>query len=141
MTERRPPVHLAVLIGVSTAAYAVSLAGTAALQANTDQALILARTPAQEAAVRVGEAHDRLEAQVERSAKAYALSAATYDQLTVGLATLDTSLETYASRMKKVSGAARALPARASLPSVARSSGSSSSKPRAAATTAASGAP
>lgn len=140
MTERRPPVHLAVLVGASTAAYAISLAGTAALQSNTDQALILARAPAQEAAVRISEGHDRLEAQVERSAKAYALSVATYDELTAGLTTLDTSLEAYASRMKRVSGAARALPARASLPSVSRTAGTSS-KPRAAATTAASGAP
>ena len=141
MTERRLPVHLAVLVGASTAAYAVSMAGVAALQSSTDQALILARTPAQEAAARVSEGHDRLEAQVERSAKAYTLSAARFDQLAAGLTSLDTSLEAYAGRMETVSGAVRALPARVSLPNVARSSNGAATKPRVKASTAASGKP
>jgi len=139
MTDRRLPIHVAVLVGASTAAYAVSVAGVAALQSNTDRALIAARAPSLAAAERVSQAHDRLQTQIELSAGAYAGSAATYATLTARLATLDTSLEAYASRMKTVSGAARALPARVSLPSVARSSGRASSKPRVAASTAASG--
>ena len=141
MIDRRLPIHVAVLVGASTAAYAVSMAGVTALQSNTDQALIAARSPSQAAAERFGQAHDRLQAQIELSASAYAGSAASYDQLTAGLATLDTSLEAYAGRMKTVTGAARALPARASMPSVARSSVRVSSKPRVRAATAASGKP
>lgn len=141
MIDRRLPIHVAVLVGASTAAYAVSIAGVTALQSSTDQALIAARAPSQAAAERFAQAHDRLQAQIELSAGAYAASAATYDTITADLSTLDSSLEAYASRMEKVSGAARALPARASMPSVARSSGRASSKPRAAATTAASGKP
>ena len=141
MTDRRLPIHVAVLVGASTAAYAVSMAGVTALQSNTDQALITARAPSQAAADRAAQAHDRLQAQIQLSAGAYAASAASYDSLTADLSTLDSSLEAYAGRMAKVSGAARALPARASMPSVARSSGSSSSKPRVKASTAASGKP
>lgn len=140
MIDRRLPVHVAVLVGVSTAAYAISMAGVTALQSSTDQALILARSPSQAAAERVTQAHDRLQNEVARSASAYAVYAATYDELATGVGSLDTSLETYAGRMAKVSGAALALPARVSLPSVARSAGTSS-RPRAAATTAASGKP
>lgn len=141
MIDRRLPIHVAVLVGASTAAYAVSMAGVTALQSNTDQALIADRAPSLAAAERVSQAHDRLQAQIELSAGSYAGSAATYDALTADLSALDSSLEAYAGRMKTVSGAARALPARASLPSVARSSGQVSSKPRAKATTAASGKP
>jgi hypothetical protein len=139
MIDRRLPIHVAVLVGASTAAYAVSMAGVTALQSNTDQALIADRAPSLAAAKRVSHAHDRLQAQIELSAGAYAESAATYATLTAGLSTLHTSLKAYAGRMETVSGAARALPARASLPSVARSSGRASSKPRVAASTAASG--
>lgn len=139
MTERRHPVHLAVLVGASTAAYAISLAGITALQSNTDQALIRLRTPSQEAAVRISDGHDRLQAEVELSASVYAGSAARFDELSAGLSSLDTSLEQYAGRMAKVSGAARALPARVSLPSVSRSATSTRSRPATSASTGASG--
>jgi phage shock protein A len=146
MIDRRLPLHVAVLVGASTAAYAVSMAGVTALQSNTDQALILARSPSQDAAARITAAHDQLQTQIELSAGAYAGSAATYDELTAGLTSLDTSLQKYAKRMAKVSGAARAMPGRVSMPGVSRSatsssSSSSSTKPRVAASTAASGAP
>lgn len=144
MIDRRLPLHVAVLVGASTAAYAVSMAGVTALQSSTDQALILSRSPAEQAAARIGEAHDRLQAQIELSATAYAGSAAAYDELTTGLSSLDTSLEKYAKRMAKVSGAIRAMPGRVAMPGVSRSatsSSGSSTKPRVTASTAASGAP
>lgn len=139
MTDRRLPLHLAVLVGASTAAYAVSLAGVTALQSSADQALILARSPSEEAAARIATGHDRLQADVERSAATYAASAARFDDLAARLASLDTSLDAYAARMEKVSGAAHALPARVVLPRVSRAVTTSRSKPATSASTGASG--
>lgn len=139
MTERRLPVHIAVLVGASTAAYAISLAGTTAMQSSADQALLLARAPSLEAAARISDGNDRLEADIASSTAAYAGSAAHFAELSTDLTALDMSLEAYAGRMAKVSGAVRALPARVSLPRVSRSVTSTSSKPRVAASTGASG--
>ena len=139
VAERRIPAHIAVLVGASTAAYAISLAGTTSLQSGADQAVMLARAPSLAAAARISDGHDRLEADIARAATAYAGSAAHFDDITANLTALDTSLDAYAGRMQKVSGAARALPARVSLPRVSRAVVSRSAKPRVAASTGASG--
>jgi hypothetical protein len=139
MTERRRPIHLAVMIGAATTAYAVSLAGVTALQSEADQALIARRSPSEEAAARLGDGHDRLETDVERAARAYAASAARYDELTATLESLEASLERYAGRVEAVTGAAQALPGRVRLPTVTRTITRTSSKPGVTASTGASG--
>ena len=139
VADRRFPAHVAILVGASTAIYAISLAGVTALQSNTDQALILARTPGVEAVARIGDGHDRVQVEIARSTGAYADSAARFDDLAAGLSTLDATLDSYAGRTAVVSGAARALPARVSLPTVSRTVTSTSAKPRVKAATGASG--
>jgi hypothetical protein len=133
--------HLAVLVGASTAAYAISLAGVTALQSGADQALILARSPSQASAARISEGHDRLQAEIERSASAYAASAARFDELATGVSSLDTSLDAYDGRMQKVTGAVRAMPGHVSLPSVSRSATTARARPATRAATGASGKP
>lgn len=139
MTDARRPVHLAVILGAATGAYAISLAGVTALQSNADQALIARQAPAEQVAARLGIGHDRLEADVERASKAYAASVARYDELTASLGAMEASLEKYAGRVQKVTGAAQSLPGRVSLPSVSRTVAKSASKPKVAASTGASG--
>ena len=139
MTERRPPLHLAVLVGASTAVYAVSLAGVTAVQSSADRALILRQSPAAEAAARLKAGHDGLEAEIERATRAYVIFAARYDELSASLSSLETSLESYARQAGQLSGAARALPERVRLPAVTRAVRSVASKPTVNATTGASG--
>ena len=55
MTEPRRPVHLAVLVGMSASAYAISLAGVAALQSDTDARVAADRAPAGPGRRRAGE--------------------------------------------------------------------------------------
>ncbi len=138
-TDRRIPLHLAVLVGASTTAYAISLAGVTALQSSADGAVESARAPARDAATRLTDAHDRLQAELDVAARAYAASAARYDELSVSVASLDATLEDYAEAAARVSGAARALPMRVSLPSLSRVSTGTSPKPRVSGTTGASG--
>ena len=61
MTERRYPIHLAVLVGASTAAYAVSLAGITALQSTADVTAVDRQAPVEQMATRIRAGHDRLE--------------------------------------------------------------------------------
>ncbi len=139
MTEARRPIHLVVMVGAATTAYAMSLAGVTALQSETDRAFMARQSPAEQAAARLGDGHDRLEADVDRASKAYADSAARYAELTATLESLEASMEQFAGRVQSVSGAARALPARVSLPPVTRTITITSSKPRVTASTGASG--
>ena len=60
MTESRRPIHLAVLVGVSAGAYAISLAGVTALQSTTDARIAAERAPADHAVDVMAVGHDRL---------------------------------------------------------------------------------
>lgn len=139
MTDRRVPLHLAVLLGTSAAAYAVSLAGITSLQSAADQAIAVQRAPAQDAAARAAADHDRLASEVDRSAAAFAAMADRYDALAADLANLDAALENQAAIVAKVSGAASALPKRVALPTVTRTVTVTVSRPRVSASTGASG--
>ena len=139
MTDRRVPLHLAVLVGASTAAYAISLASVTALQAAADEAVVVARAPARDAATRLTNGHDRLQAELDAATRAYATAASRYDELSAAVASLDASLEGYTEAAARVSGAAHALPSRVSLPSVSRTSTGITTKPRVSGTTGASG--
>lgn len=118
MTEPRRPLHLAVMFGASTALYAVIMAGVASIQSKDDQVLIAKQAPGDDAATRLQDGHDALEARLARAATAYAGAAARYDALASTLETTETALGEYADRVGAVSGASKALPARVSLPAV-----------------------
>lgn len=139
MTDPRRPIHLAVMIGAATGAYALSFAGVAALQSQADRTLIDRQSPAEEAAARLSDGHDRLAADIERATTSYAESAARYDELSASLASMETSLQKYAGRVEAVTGAASSLPSRVNLPSVSRTVTRTTSKPTVHATTGASG--
>ena len=109
-TDRRIPLHLAVLVGASTAAYAISLAGVTALQSAADGAIVSASAPSADAASRLSDGHDRLQAELDAAARAYATSAARYDALSAEVTTFDATLERFTdvggSRQRRRPGAA-----------------------------------
>ena len=117
MTDPRRPLHLAVLFGASTAIYAISIAGVASIQSTTDRALIAKQAPADDAATRLRDGHDALEARLASAAAAYARAAAGYDALVTTLDTTETALGDYAGRVEAVTGASSRSP-RFGLPSV-----------------------
>ena len=120
MTLRRPA-HLFVLAGAYAGIYAVSLAGVTFLQSSVDQALIAERAPFDLATSSLVNSHDQLDSAIAKADQAYADAAAHYDLLTPRLAGMETSLDALAGSVSTVSGAAKALPAHAPLPKVARS--------------------
>jgi hypothetical protein len=140
MTDTRRPLHLAVMLGASTALYAGSMAGVALLQSDADRALTERQAPAEDAVARLHDGHDRLDAAIGETADAYARAASRYEALTPTLTDTEASLSDLASRVETISGAARALPARISLPPVTRTVvRTTSARPKTSASTGASG--
>lgn len=140
MTDPRRPLHLAVMFGASTAIYAISMAGVASIQSKADQTLTARQAPADDAATRLRDGHDALDARLARAAAAYARAAAGYDALVTTLDTTETALGDYAGRVAAVSGAAKSLPSRVSMPSVStKVVVKTTSRPKTSASTGASG--
>jgi len=144
MTDRRFPTHLAVLVGVSAGAYAVSVAGVAALQAHADARLTAERAPFGQAADAAAADHDSLEAAVEIAARRYLELTSRYDQLGGRITTVEDALDSLATRAATLTESAASLPTRFSLPTVRSAprvvvSAPRSSAPKTSATTGASG--
>jgi hypothetical protein len=131
------PARAGLLIGASAAVYAVSLAGVATLQADTDAQLAAARAPYVDEVAGLRSANDELEQLLlEADAEARAL-AADYGAVGVMVTDYQTRLDALAGLVAEVEGSAAALPARIKLPSVStrgaiagssRSSGGSAPK-------------
>jgi len=119
-TEPRHPIHLVVLAGASAGIYAATLAGVAALQAGSDEALIEARAPLAAATTSVSAGLDTIQGALDATAGAYGDAAARYDRLARRLDALETSLDALAGSVSTVTGAAKALPQRVELPRVTR---------------------
>ena len=120
MTDARRPLHLAVMIGASTAVYAASLAAVAAFQSADDRALTERQAPAADAVARLHAGHDRLEATIGQVSDAYDQAAGGYDALAPRLQAAEDALDALAGRVTAVGGAAQALPGHVSLPPISR---------------------
>lgn len=118
MTERRRPVHLAVLVGLSASAYAGSLALVTMLQSTGDAATAAERAPIREIADAITAGHDGLEANVAGAALRYSLMTDRYGALLPELAQAETSLDALAKTTSSVTDSARTLPSHVSLPAV-----------------------
>jgi len=139
-TGPRRPVHLAVIVGLSAGAYAVSLAGVTSLQSASERVLVANSDPAAEVLDLLQEHHDRLDARLAAAGASYDQAAAAYQEVTDGLGALETRLGALAKGVSRVQSGAAWAPSTWSAPSVssrsARSSGSTAH-----ATTCASGKP
>ena len=112
------PARAGMLFGVSAAVYAVTLAGVAGLQAESEAAASAARAPHLDTLTQTRAANDALEAKVLAADAQVRALAGTY-------ATIGTEVEAYQARLDAlallvadVEGSAAALPDRIRLPSV-----------------------
>ena len=138
VAEARRPVHLAVVVGLSASAYAVSLAGVTSLQATGDRDLAVANAPAIDALATLTVEHDRLEARLTSAGATYGTTAAAYSDITDRLARLEDRLGKLAGQVSKVEGSASWVAPSVRMPSVSRSA-PRASKPASNGSTGASG--
>jgi hypothetical protein len=142
MTEKRRPVHLAVLVGASASAYAITLAGVTALQSTTDARTVADREPGAHAADVMSSGNDALESSLDEATQVFEVAAGRYARLTPRLGDMETSLDALGTRVERVTGAADSLPGRVSLPRITTSTSTVTrtvTKPTVHATTGASG--
>lgn len=137
--ELRLPPHIAVFLGASTAAYAVTLAGVTALQAQSEAALIADRAPVVAGIDAIAARNDQLAAALTTAGTEYQAASEAYLANGGRLADLEQALASLASKVAKIDGVSRSLPSAASLPTVRRVT--TSTAPATSATTGASGVP
>lgn len=130
------PARAGMLIGASAAVYAVSLAGVAGLQSQSDSELAARQQPYLDELARTRATNDSLEAALAAvGTQAEALSG-TYATTADDVTAYEARLDQLAALVAEVQGSAAALPTRISLPTVTVRAGST----RAPATTSTSGA-
>jgi hypothetical protein len=142
MTERQTmaglPTHVWVMLGASTAGYALMLAAVTGLQARNEAELIAARQPAVAGVAAVASGHDRLLAQLEGARAAYAATVSEYLAAGGTLDALHAQVGSLAGLVAEIDGVSRTLPTTVKLPVIKRSV-SSVKAPSTSGTTGASG--
>ena len=118
--DARRPVHLAVMLGASTGAYALALAAVTGFQSASDAAALRASAPLVAAQTSVGADHGVLEQDLRDATDRYTELADRYDRLTPRLADLEAALDSLAGSTQAITESAAALPDRISLPAVRR---------------------
>ena len=139
LASLRVPAHVGVLLGASTAAYAVTLAAVTGLQASTEAQQAAERGPAIAGVHALGAQDQALSDTLAAAGQRYDELARDYSLAGGRLTSLEAALADLATSVQAIDGVSRALPASVPLPKVARVTVGSA--PATSATTGASGAP
>jgi len=122
-TDDRRGLHLGVLFGISTAAYAATLAGVTTLQHASDAEVIAARDPIARTVESVRADGDALERGLRGAADRYSAVAGDYSDLGPAVDDLELKLDELAVMTRRIGATAARLPERVALPSVGRAPG------------------
>lgn len=134
----RVPSHVLVMLGASTAGYALVLAGVAGLQSRTEADLAAARSPALEGLAGLQRGHDALVRRLDAARTEYSETVEAYLAAGGALDALHEQVGSLATVVAEIDGVSRSLPTSVKLP-VVRRSVVSVSVPSTQATTGASG--
>jgi hypothetical protein len=134
----RLPAHVWVMLGASTAGYALMLAAVAGLQSHSEAELMAAREPASAGVAELRAAQLGLEARLDAASAAYAASVDAYNAAGGNLAALHLRMAQLGALVAEIDGVSRSMPAAISLP-VVRKTVSSTRSPSTQGTTGASG--
>ena len=138
MTDARRPLHLGVFLGLSTTAYALSLAAVTALQSGAEATIAADQAPTRTAITDLATQNDALDATAQDAGLAFDRANGAYDRVGRTIAQVEAQIAGLAGAVGKVNGAAKALPSKVALPTIGRTP-SSVRAPAVHATTGASG--
>jgi hypothetical protein len=116
----RKPVQLAVVFGATTGLYAASLALVTGLQADHDRAVAALRAPVAADVGALGDANDRLAAELDRAVATYNDAADAYTLATEVMVAHEARLAELGTMVTKVTGSASALPRGVAMPRASR---------------------
>ena len=114
------PAHVWVMLGASTAGYALVLAGVAAIQSNAEAILISARRPAVDGVAQLAAGHEELIRRLDAAQAGYATAADTYGAVGSTLDALHEQVALLAGVVAEIDGVSRSMPAAVKLPAVRR---------------------
>lgn len=117
-TDPRRAIHLGVLVGVSTAGYAASLAGVTMLQSASDRAIIGTRDPVARSTAAIAAHHDTIEQAMRDATDRYTEIAVRYAGLDPGIGALEGKLDDLDILAHRITDTAASLPTRVKLPAV-----------------------
>lgn len=138
--DLRLPVHVGVFLGLSTAAYAVTLAGVTALESRTEADQAADRAPTLAGIDALAGRNQAAAAALANAGTDYQAAAAAYQAAGGRLADLERALSGLASSVQQINGVTTNLPTSVRLPAV-RHVTSGGGAPATSATTGASGVP
>lgn len=107
--EKRRPLHLGAVVGISAGVYAVSLAGVTGLQSSHDRALVSDAQPATSGVAALRAAHDRLTSDLQRASQDYTAAASGYQQLATEVGKLDRQVAGLAGSVQGISSGTQSL--------------------------------
>jgi hypothetical protein len=117
----RFPDHVVALIGVSTAGYALAVAGIASLQARADTEKVANQAPVVAGIEAIAAGNQRLSGRLDALSERDTTSTSAYGTLAAGITGLERDLGALADTVSRVDGAARHLPTSVALPPTIRS--------------------
>jgi hypothetical protein len=135
----RRPIQLAVVFGATTGLYAVSLGTVTMLQADHDLAVAALRAPVSAGVGALGDANDRLAAELDQAVAMYDTAADAYSAAAASIVGHEERLAQYGAVVTEVTGSAAALPRGVPMPKATRAVGRTTTIVHA--TTGSSGAP
>jgi hypothetical protein len=112
------PARAGLLLGATAAAYAVSLAGVSALEADADAQVIAARAPYLDEVARLQAANDELDRLVREADAGTRALAADYGAVGAAVTGYEARLDALAGLVANIEGSVAAMPDRIRLPSV-----------------------
>jgi hypothetical protein len=122
------PSHVIVMLGASTATYALVLAGVAGLQSRNDAAVGALRAPVVEGVSDLAVGHDAVGSQLEVAQDAYNGAVQAYLDAGGSLDSVETRLSDFATIVGQIDGVSRSMPTTVKLPPVQRASGAGAPK-------------
>jgi hypothetical protein len=117
------PSHVIVMLGASTAAYALVLAGVAGLQSRNEADLAAMRAPAVNGLAELQAGQDAISARLQAAQDAYNAAVQAYGNSGLSLGALQADLGAFADAVGAIDGVSRSMPSSVSLPKVSRSAG------------------
>lgn len=122
------PSHVIVMLGASTATYALVLAGVAGLQSRNEAGIAALRAPAVEGVTELAAGHDAVGARLQAAQDAYNRTVQAYVDAGGSLDSVETRLAAFATIVGQIDGVSRSMPTTVKLPPVQRASGAGAPK-------------
>ena len=122
------PSHVVVMLGASTATYALVLAGVAGVQSRTEADIAALRAPAVNGVTELAAGHEAVGSRLQAAQDVYNRAVQAYVDAGGSLDSVEARLADFATIVGQIDGVSRSMPTTVKLPPVQRASGAGAPK-------------